>query len=152
MKAPLILLLLLLSQPALAQRGVVSAGGDATGEGGSISYSLGQVGYTAVTVPGGTSSAGVQQPYEYLVLAVDEEAAGGAQVAPNPTSDGVQLTVATTPGSAQQYVLMDAAGQVLRTGTIGSNTVDIPMGDLPSAIYLLRVEGGGGHSFQIIKQ
>jgi hypothetical protein len=149
---PLLVLLLLLPPAALAQRGAVSAGGDATGAGGSISYSIGQVGYTAVSDQVGTSSAGVQQPLEYLVLVVDEEAAGAAQLVPNPTSAGVQLTLSWEPGTTQFYVLLDAAGQVLRTAPITGPIMDIPLGDLPSAIYLLRVEGGGGHTFRIIKQ
>jgi hypothetical protein len=150
---PLLLLLLLLPPAALAQRGALSGGNDAAGAGGSISYSIGQVGYTAVSDQGGTSSAGVQQPLEYLVLAVDEEeAAGAAHLSPNPTSEGVQLTLSWEPGTTQFYVLMDAAGQVLRTSPITGPVMDISMGDLPSAIYLLRVEGGGGHTFQIIKQ
>lgn len=139
---------------AQGQQAAVGAGTDAAGGGGSISYSVGQVVYTPVQGPGGTSSEGVQQPYEYLVLSLDPQAAqaGGVSVAPNPTSGGVQLAFSTPPGTAQRYRVLNAAGQVLRTGTITSTLVHIPLDDLPPAAYLLRIEGGGDHTFQIIKQ
>ena len=52
--------LLLLSIGALqAQEAVLSAGGNATGNGGSVSYSIGQVAYTA-SGTNGTVTQGVQ--------------------------------------------------------------------------------------------
>ena len=149
-----LLLLMLASMPASwAQLGVVSGGGEATGTGGSLSSSLGQVGYTAVQGAGGTSGAGVQQPYEYLVLAVENaDPDPTVQVAPNPTVDGVHLTFEALPDPGAQYLVLDAAGQVVRTATIGSTTVHVPLGDLPPAVYLLRITGSSPRTFQLIKQ
>ena len=153
MRTVLLLLVILSMQAAWAQQGVVSGGGVAAGAGGSLSYSAGQVGYTAVQGAGGTSGAGVQQPYEYLVLAVENvDADPTVQVAPNPTADGVQLTFETLPDPGAQYLVLDAAGQVVRTATIGSTTVHVPLGDLPPAVYLLRITGSSPRTFQLIKQ
>lgn len=153
MRTTLFLTVLLSMPAAWAQQGVVSGGGVATGAGGSLSSSTGQVGYTAVQGTGGTSGAGVQQPYEYLVLAVETPAADPTvQVAPNPTADGVQLTFEALPDPGAQYLVLDAAGQVVRTATISSTTVHVPMGDLPPAVYLLRITGSSPRTFQLIKQ
>lgn len=137
---------------ALAQRATVGTGSDATGTGGTLSYSVGQVGYTTVQSSGGTTVQGVQQPYEYLVMAVPSEGTStlGMDVAPNPTSNGVQLTFTST--HAQRYALLDAAGHVVRTASITGSTVHIPMDDLPRASYLLRIEGATPVTFRIIKQ
>lgn len=151
--ALLIVLTTVLTVGVQAQRSAVGAGSDATGAGGSMSYSIGQVGYTTVQGTGGTSSQGVQQSYEYLVLAVEPGivTTSGLGVAPNPTSEGVQLTFTGTPGTAQRYLLMDAAGQVVRTANI-TTSMHIAMADLPCATYVLRVEGETPATFRIIKQ
>ncbi|NIJ54587.1 T9SS type A sorting domain-containing protein [Dyadobacter arcticus] len=57
-------------QMALAQQGSVSSGGNATGSGGSVSYSVGQVFYISNTAAGGTVSAGVQQAFNDANLPV----------------------------------------------------------------------------------
>ena len=145
---------LLLCHTSRAQQGTVATGSDAAGAGGSLSYSVGQVGYTSVQSSGGTAVQGVQQPYEYLVMAVSPESTSslGVGVAPNPTSDGVQLTLTTVPEHAQRYALVDAAGHVLRTGVITGTTLHIPMADLPRATYVLHIDGPSTTTFRIIKQ
>lgn len=154
MKPQLVLLFVLAALNTSAQQGVTSTGSDATGAGGTLSYSVGQVSFTTVQAQGGTSSQGVQQSYEYLILAMDAEAneASGISVSPNPTSDGVQLAFTTVPSASQRYVLLNAAGQVLHTANITSTLLHVPMADLPPATYLLRIAGGSDHTFQIIKQ
>jgi len=53
----------LISTKAMAQKNTVAAGGDATGVGGTVSYSIGQINYTTVTSAGGSVSQGLQQVY-----------------------------------------------------------------------------------------
>lgn len=145
--------LLTIGHSVWGQQGVVGLGGEASGAGGSLSYSLGQVGYRALEGTGGTNAAGVQQPYEYLVLAVEAPPEDHTvQVAPNPTADGVQLTFEAMPDPGAQYLVLDAAGQVVRTATITATTVHVPLGDLPAAVYLLRITGTSPRTFQLIKQ
>ncbi len=153
MRSLLLPLVFLCASGLWAQQGVVPSGGEATGGGGTLSYSLGQVDYTAVQGPGGTCGAGVQQPYEYLVLAVENAAPDPAvTVAPNPAAEGVQLTFETIPDPGAQYLVLDAAGQVVRTASITATTMHIPLGDLPPALYLLRITGSNPSTFQLIKQ
>ena len=57
-----------------AQTSVNATGGDASGGGGSVSYSVGQVVYTTHTGTSGSVAEGVQQPYEISVVTGLEEA------------------------------------------------------------------------------
>mgnify|MGYP000474435928 CR=1 FL=1 len=47
-----------------AQENAVTTGGEATGAGGTASYSVGQVVYTTNTGTNGSVAQGVQQPFE----------------------------------------------------------------------------------------
>ncbi|WP_159476557.1 T9SS type A sorting domain-containing protein [Dyadobacter sp. 3J3] len=64
------LLLVFFFQSSVAQQANVSSGGNATGSGGSVSYSLGQIFYTSVAVSNGKVSQGVQQPFDSAPLPV----------------------------------------------------------------------------------
>ena len=50
-----------------AQENTTAAGGEATGSGGTASYSVGQVVYTTVTGTNGSVAQGVQHPYEISI-------------------------------------------------------------------------------------
>ncbi len=64
-----------------AQQGNVAAGGDATGTGGSMSYSTGQVDYLVYTSPQGSLSLGLQQTWFAVpqVLEIPETIISGGQ-------------------------------------------------------------------------
>jgi len=55
----------------LAQTAIPAAGGNATGSGGTVSYSVGQLTYNTYQGSVGTVSEGVQQPYEILTIGFD---------------------------------------------------------------------------------
>ena len=77
-----------------AQESVNATGGDASGSGGSASYSVGQVVYTTNVGTNGSVSQGVQQPYEISVVTAIEEAKGinlTVTAYPNPTTDYLSL-------------------------------------------------------------
>ena len=59
-----------------AQTSINASGSSASGAGGSISYSLGQVVYTTHTGTNGSVALGVQHPYEISVVTAIEEAKG----------------------------------------------------------------------------
>ena len=50
----------------IAQEAPTTSGGDATGSGGSVAFSIGQVVYVTNTGSTGTEAEGVQQPYEVI--------------------------------------------------------------------------------------
>lgn len=63
-------IMVLCRQTGYAQQAFVAAGGEATGAGGTASFSVGQVLDTAPTSVSGSVSQGVQQPYVNSVLPV----------------------------------------------------------------------------------
>jgi hypothetical protein len=126
----------------LAQESVNATGGNASGSGGSFSYSVGQVVYNTLTGTNGSVAQGVQQPFEISVVTAIEESKGielSALVYPNPTTDYLNLSIQEMELSGLEYRLYDFSGKLLRSEKINDNTTIIPMNDLEPAIYLLRV-------------
>ena len=79
-----------------AQSTIPASGGNASGIGGSVSYSIGQVVYTKFTGTNGSSTQGVQQPFEISVITGIEEARDISLeivVFPNPATDFIKLVV-----------------------------------------------------------
>jgi len=78
-----------------AQTNVNATGGNASGNGGSVSYSVGQVVYTTHKGSNGSVAQGVQQPYEISVAGIDEANGISLRVTayPNPTTDYLTLEI-----------------------------------------------------------
>ena len=90
-----ILLALLLSTTLsiIAQETAPSTGGDASGSGGSSSFTVGQVFYTTNTSSTGSVSQGMQQAFEI-------------QTRSNPSLSTVQLTAVTYPNPSTDYLVL----------------------------------------------
>jgi hypothetical protein len=139
----------------MGQAGSVSAGGDGSGPGGSMAWSVGQVGYTVIGSPSATLSAGVQQAYEVSVV---NKVPGHVpyavlSVAPNPAYDMVWL-IAEPPLPAQaSYRLTDAQGRTLASGTLHPSRTAVPLRHQAPGVYLLHVLLHHHHlrTFRILK-
>ncbi len=139
-----------------AQEAIPAVGSNASGSGGSVSYTVGQVGYTTNTGTNGSVSQGVQQPFEISVVAGLAETKGitlQCSAYPNPTTDYLTLKI---EGAVQtQYIafLYDINGKIIQNKKIESNKTNIGMSNLPSATYLLKITQGGKvvKTFKIIK-
>ena len=142
-----------------AQQTTTTAGGEASGSGGTASYTVGQTVYTTNTGTNGNSTAqGVQQPYEIsTTIGINETSISlEMSVYPNPTTNYLTLKVdASTSFSNQQlsYQLYDMQGELIKNIKISSKTTNIAMEYLPSATYLLKVIQNNKlvKSFKIIK-
>ena len=148
-----IVFLLGLGLIGLAQESVNVTGGNASGSGGSVSYSLGQVVYTSNTETGGSVAPGVQQPYEIWVATAIEEAIGIKLLVtayPNPTTDYLTLRIDISDLSYQLY---DMQGKLLRNEKITSNLTSIAMSNLVAATYFVKVIQGNKEikTFKIVK-
>lgn len=138
-----------------AQNTVIASGGNATGGGGSVSYSVGQIVYTANTATSGSVAQGVQQPYEISVVSgiEDNTIKLSCSVFPNPTSDKLTLKVENSEKLKLTYQLFDITGKLLESEKVEGNETTISMGRLIPTIYFLKVTDGIKEvkTFKIIK-
>ena len=139
-----------------AQQTVDAAGGDATGTGGSSSYSVGQIVYTTHTGSNGSISQGVQQSFEIFTLsnAALSTVNLTATTFPNPPSDYVVLAISDINLTDLSYALYDIQGKPIAKATISSKDTQIDMHSLSAGTYLLNVNQNNQKlkSFKIIKQ
>ena len=141
-----------------SQESVVVSGGNATGNGGSSSYSVGQIAYTSL--PGGANGfvlQGVQQAYEIISLGNDEfKGITLAMTAyPNPAVDVLSLTVSTNEWNNLSCQLFDTNGKIVsKKVEVTSPDTSVPMQGLNSGIYFLTVSNSGKaiKTFKIIKK
>jgi hypothetical protein len=139
-----------------AQECVNATGGNASGSGGSASYSVGQVVYTTHTGTSGSVAEGVQQPYEISVVTAIEEAKGinlSVSAYPNPTTDYLTLEVKEFDLSNLSFQLYDMNGKLLLNEKITGNQTSIVMSNLVPATYFVKVIQGSKEvkTFKIIK-
>jgi hypothetical protein len=135
---------------SFAQQSPVSAGGEATGTGGSMSYSIGQVSYKS----NNQMTDGVQQPYEILVVGEKNkniELSWNAY--PNPVRS--HLTLATgTEFTGLSYSLYDMSLKLIRKESIQNSETSIDMSELATSTYILKVTSSTNQelsTFKIIK-
>ncbi|MDC8003371.1 T9SS type A sorting domain-containing protein [Aureisphaera galaxeae] len=148
---------LLLTAPlAMAQRNTVATGGEATGSGGTVGYSVGQIDYTEATGSGGSANLGLQQPFEIFVLGVDDQPNITIEMAvfPNPTQANLTLRLDQAPTPGMRIALYDILGRSLYENEVHFNETIIPMEALASATYILRVSDNYSllKTFKIIKK
>jgi hypothetical protein len=148
------LLLLAISCGSLnAQTSVAATGGDASGSGGSASYTVGQVVYTTATGTTGSVAQGVQQPYDISITVGVEEKTIGLVAFPNPTKDQLNLSVAGFTTQQYIYQLYDASGKLVKSDKVSSSTTSINTQALTPGVYLLSVLDNNSiiKNFRIIK-
>mgnify|MGYP000953584297 FL=1 len=155
--SPILLLVtgLLWAGLAQAQESANASGGDATGSGGTVAYSVGQVVYTTNTNATGTVSQGVQQAYEIFTVGIKEtELNISLSVFPNPTADNLTLQISDYNNEILRYQLIDMQGKIIDARQISAQQTQIDMNSLPSATYFINVvnqENKIVKSFKIIK-
>jgi hypothetical protein len=125
-----------------AQQVVTTAGGNATGSGGSASYSVGQIVYKTNSGSVGSVSQGVQQPYEISIVSVFEEENGVSLVLssyPNPTTTSLTLKIGNYNFENLNYQLYDGEGKMVLENRIYQAETPIFMEAFPVGIYFLKV-------------
>jgi hypothetical protein len=122
-----------------AQESPTSTGGEATGTGGTASYSIGQVVYTTATGTNGSVEQGIQQPFEIsTVLGINETTVNlELSVYPNPTTN--YLTLKAEKIDNLNYQLLDMLGRVIKRKKMVSNSSNISLEGQPTSIYFLNV-------------
>ena len=124
-----------------AQETVTSSGLNASGSGGSIAYSVGQVNVDQNIGSNGSILQGVQQPYEIYTVG-DSEVPGinlNLTVHPNPTSDQVFLTLEDSNIENLSYRLVSSKGKIFLNKAFDESMTTIPLNSYPSDTYLLTI-------------
>lgn len=124
-----------------AQEVITTAGGDASGSGGTVAYSIGQLVYTTCTGTNGSVAQGVQQPYEISVTTGLEVNNIDLVLSayPNPTSDLLNLKLKEYDNKNLAYQLYDMQGNLLVSKKIKGNISTVNMANLPASTYFLQV-------------
>ena len=153
----IILFVGLISSTLNAQQTIPTTGGNGSNSTGSISYSVGQIGYTTVTNSKGSIAQGVQHAYEISVVSGIEDSKNINLVVsayPNPTIDFLHLQIQNYTNSNMRYQLFDLNGKIIRTQDIEYSVTRISMASLATSTYFLRVldDGNTIKIFKIIKQ
>lgn len=124
------------------QSTIPTTGGNATGSGGSVSYSVGQVTYRASEGTTGTVAQGVQQPYEISVVTAIENTEGiilEYKVFPNPAHEFIKLTIKPFDDGNFMYRLHDLNGILLKEKIIESEEIEISLESFTPSMYFLQV-------------
>jgi hypothetical protein len=125
-----------------AQESVSTSGGNASGTGGSVSYSVGQLVFTNNTGTYGSVAQGIQQAFEISVVSGIEQAKGitlQCTAYPNPVKDYLILKIEGKSNAQYSGILCDINGKILEIIKIEGYEATISMRNYASAIYFLKV-------------
>jgi len=125
-----------------AQATIPATGGNATGSGGSVSYTVGQITCNFLSGTNGTVAQGVQQPYEISVVTAIENTEGITleyKVYPNPTRGLITLTIKPYDHENLKYRIYDLNGILLQDKKVESGETEISIESFSFAIYFLKV-------------
>ncbi len=155
MKKITLLIILFCLPKLMAQNATVASGGNASGSGGSSSYTVGQIAYTNAIGSNGSVNQGAQQPFEIFTLGTNDfpEIVLSMSVYPNPTTAFLNLSIPNYSSENIGYQLFDLQGKILKSDRILQQESQISLENLPSAIYLLTVSDNNKplKTFKIIK-
>lgn len=153
MKRYIIITTVFLSLNVYSQNNSVTAGGDAEGDNGSVSYSIGQVVYTAAQGSNGNVNQGVQQPYDVGVVTGIAEIGINLTVYPNPTAGLLTLNIDDEDVTLLSYQLLDASGRLIDSKNILNSVTTISLETFATGVYTLAVSRNNKQvkSFRVVR-
>jgi Secretion system C-terminal sorting domain len=123
-----------------AQAVLTAAGGEASGLGGSVSYSIGQTCYASIASASGLVSQGVQQPYDVVTdISIHPDIAVSISVYPNPSVAFITLNVGDQELRGLSFQLLDVQGKVLLNEKIAVVETAIRIDYFEAGNYFLKV-------------
>jgi hypothetical protein len=139
-----------------AQNTIPASGGNASGSGGSVNYTVGQVVYTTNTGTNGSTAQGVQQPYEISIVTgieKNQDISLEFSVYPNPATDFMKLKIENYEVQNLRFQLYDINGSLLQNNKVEGNETSIVMSNCMPATYFLKVTDKNKviKTFKIIK-
>ena len=142
MKSIFMFLILLGTSSIFGQQAIPTTGGNATGSGGTVSYTVGQIVYTTASSETGTVSLGIQQPYEISVITAIEQAKDISLVLSayhNQQTINLTLKIENYDSKNLASKLFDANGKLMESKKVTGNETQISMGSLLPSVYFLKV-------------
>jgi hypothetical protein len=147
--------LIFLLPDLMAQNCVAASGGEASGSGGTVSYTIGQVFYRINSGSYGTVTEGVQQPAEIFVITgiIKTDIMLKVSVFPNPAKLFVILKVDDEKIEKFRYQLYDIDGKLLIAKNVTESETSIDISMLKSSVYFLKIINSNREekTFKIIK-
>lgn len=141
-KSVIVFTLVISTMTIRAQDAISASGGNASGGGGSVSYSVGQVVYTTNTGTNGSVAQGVQQPFEISVVTGIENSMKinlSCKAYPNPATTLLTLKVENFDHQNLSYQLYEISGKLLEDKKLEGDETTIFMEHRQAATYLLKV-------------
>lgn len=126
-----------------AQESTVSSGNSFSSSSGSITYSIGQVSYITNTGSNGSTSQGVQQPYEIYVLSSSDKITDlNIKVFPNPVNDILTLQYSNYTNEKIDFQILNIEGKLIQFENMTSSEAQIDFRSLASGEYYVKVTDG----------
>jgi len=140
-----------------AQHTVPATGGIATGSGGKVSYTIGQIDYYKNAGASGVITQGVQQHYEIIVITTAKQAKEISLVCsvyPNPTNGFLKLILKGYKSENLTYQIYNINGELITSEVVRGNETSISIGNSMTGIYFLKVSDNQKEikTFKIIKE
>ena len=151
------LFLSMVTIPGMSQQAILSSAGNAAGDSGTVTSSIGQVTYMFYIATDGSNSEGVQQPYEIQIIGgIEQEPEINLEfiLYPNPTTAFIKLKTNKQETRLLTYELRSIEGLLLRNDKIENAETTIPIDNISPATYLLNVSDHGQlvKTFKVIKK
>jgi hypothetical protein len=123
-----------------AQESSNTSGGNASGTGGTVAYSIGQNFYTYETGTNGNINQGVQQPYVINTVGIDDDISTiSLTTYPNPTSDYLMLKLFDYSNEKIDYQLIDLNGKIILNNSINNVQTKVDLNAYSTGVYFIKV-------------
>ena len=132
----------LVSLNLTGQTSVNTCGGDGTGNGGSVAFSIGQVFFQVVEDQQISFSEGVQQAFEISIVdGIEEEDPLSFVISafPNPTMDVLHIELKDEFTGSVMFQVHDAIGNLIQEGEVSTSKFTIQTTDWSGGAYYLHV-------------
>ena len=145
------------NEVVFSQNSIITAGSNITGQGGSVSYSIGQPCYTPIQNSDFVISQGVQQPFEISVITEIEEFTGlqlQINTFPNPSSDKLTIFFLDPVSETFTYNLLDINGRLIETKLINNQSTEVLLSNLSASTYFIKISAKNDtliKTFKIVK-
>ena len=125
-----------------AQNALTTTGGNATGTGGTVSYTVGQIANSTLSGTNGAITQGVQQPYEISIATAiknTEDINLKCLIYPNPTGGITKLVFESPDFENLRIRLFDINGVLLQDKKVEGREIELSLENLSSSVYFLKV-------------